>query len=306
MSDILPTAFPRLYDRQWRQALQQKSSRSRPYVNVVPMNGKSKRFHKITKSTPVAITTRFGTTNPDELLYDYRTLFVSFWKDAKRVDKREAMMLGEIGGPQESIIMAQRMAANRNFDQTLVNGLLGDAYEGENGTSNVALPSTYDIPANYIKGGTGSNSGLTFAKVLRIKELMGLNNISGQSVEGSANIILLCTHAQLTDLLTEEKFTSDRYQSIKPLAGDGEIYSLLGITIVPLDASLLPVDSGGIRTCVAYSKEHVIVGMAEDIITKVDQLVDGNYDWQLYAEWGWGATRIYDEGVIRVYCDEVL
>ena len=306
MSDILPTAFPRLYDRQWRQALQQKSARSRPYVNVTPINGKSKRFHKITKSTATPITTRFGTTNPDELLYDYRTLFVSFWKDAKRVDRREAMQLGEIGGPQEAILMAQRMSANRNFDQTLVNGLLGVSFEGENGTTQVALATTYDIPANYIKGGTGSNSGLTFAKVLRIKELMGLNNISGQSVEGSANIILLCTHAQLTDLLTEEKFTSDRYQGVKPLAGDGEIYSLLGITIVPVDASLLPIDAGGVRTCVAYSKEHVIFGMAEDITTKVDELVDGNYDIQLYAEWGWGATRIYDEGVLRVYCDEVL
>jgi hypothetical protein len=296
-----------MYESGFRQGLQQKSARSRPYVNTIPITGKSKRFNKITKSEAVPITTRFGTTNPNELEYDYRTLFIQYFKDAKRVDQREARQLGEIGGPQTAIMQAQLMAANRNFDQTLVNGLLGNAYEGENGTSAVALPTTNDIPVNFITGGTGSNSDLTFDKILRISEIMGLNNISGQDIEGNSNVILLCTHKQLTTLRSTEKWTSYFYQDRKPLAGDGQFPNVLDVKIVALDANLLPYDAAtGIRTCVAYSKEHVMFGMAQDFTTSVDRLVDGNLDWQLYAQWGWGATRIYDEGVIRVYCDEVL
>lgn len=287
-----------MYQSGFLQALQQKSARSRAYVKTIPVNGKSMRFNKITKSDAVPITSRFGTTNPNELEYDYRTLFISYFKDAKRVDQREAMQLGNIGGPQTSIMQAQFMAANRNFDQVLVAGLLGDAYEGENGTTAVALPTTNDIAA----GGTD----LTFDKVLLIAETMGKNNISGQDVEGSSNIILLCSHHQLTTLRSTEKWTSYFYQNDKPLAGEGYMPNVLGVRIVPLDPSLLPYNTTtGVRTCIAYSKEHVMFGMAQDFTTSVDRLIDGNLDWQLYAQWGWGATRIYDEGVIRVYCDEI-
>lgn len=302
------TAFPVLYEAQWRQALQQMSSRTAAYVNTTPVNGKYKRFHKFEKSEMVPITVRMGTTNPNELGVEYRSLRTSFFKDAKRVDRREAMQLGELGGPQAAIQQAQRMSAQRNRDQVLINGLLGPSWEGEDGTTSTPFPATQSIPANFITGapsGSGSNTGLIFDKLLRVKELFGAANINGQSVEGGSNIIGLITHRQLTDLLSTEKWTSGFYQNTKPLGGDGNIYNILDMTLVCLDPALLPVDSGGVRQCVFYSKDHVVFGVSEDIIARASELVDGNYDWQLYVECGWGATRLYDEGVLKVLCDEV-
>ena len=69
---IFPEAFPYLYEEGWHQALQQKSARSRAYVNTIPMNGKSKRFHKIDKIESEVIGARFGDTNPSDVGIDYR------------------------------------------------------------------------------------------------------------------------------------------------------------------------------------------------------------------------------------------
>lgn len=301
----LPEFFPLMYKAGWIQALQQKSARSRPYVNIVPMNGRLELFGKIGKSVATKITTRFGETNPDELVTDQRALKVGFSKIAKRIDRREMLQMVDRGTLQGAGITSMIHAAHRDFDATLVAGINGPAFEGEFGDTSVPFPAGQEIAVNYVNTGSPTNTGATFDKVLRIKEMMGEANVSGQDVEGNSNIVWLITHRQLTDLLNIDKFTNGFYQNIKPLAGPGEIYTLMGITIVVLDPLLLPIDAGtDIRTTLVYAKDYVMFGVAEDITTEVDRLIDGNYDWQLYAEWGWGATRIFDEAVIRVYADE--
>ena len=301
-----PEGFPYLYESGFKQALQQSSARTRPYVNTVPVNGESRRFNKISKRSVVQITERFGTTNPTDTEISFRSLNVSFFKDAAIVDRIEAMQLGSVGGPQSAIQMAQWSAMNRARDLALINGLTGVSYEGRTGGTQVAFPtSTQSIAVGCNGTGTPANSGLTFAKMLRLNEMFGLANISGQDVEGNSNKILIISHHQLTDLLKEERFTSDRYQAIKPLAGPGEIYSLLGWTIVVVDADLLPYNPATeVRTCIAYSKEHVVFGVAEESFARVSELPEHNYNVQMYLQAGFGATRLFDEGVILVFADE--
>jgi enoyl-[acyl-carrier protein] reductase I len=48
----------------------------------------------------------------------------------------------------------------------------------------------------------------------------------------------------------------------------------------------------------------VAFGLAESPQAWVDVLPGTRHDVQLRTEWGWGATRIEDEGVITIVCDE--
>lgn len=304
-STDIPAAFPYLYQQGWLDALQQKSARSRPYVTTYTVNGLSRRFQKVGKSSTTAITARYGDTNPHEIGIDYRTLTVGFKKDAIRLDKREMIQLGEVGDLRTPALNAMRYGFWRDMDATLVNGLIGTAYEGATGQTAVAFLSSQEIAANYVYSGSPANSGLTFDKINRIIEMMGIAQVTGQDVEGYSNIVLLITPRQLTDLRNQDRFVNSRYVDIKPIANPGgNIYEIMGITLVVLDPSLLPKDGNDVRTCIAYAKEYAAFGVAEDMDFHIDQLVDGNYDWQLYAEAGWGATRLFDEGVIKVYADE--
>jgi hypothetical protein len=48
----------------------------------------------------------------------------------------------------------------------------------------------------------------------------------------------------------------------------------------------------------------VVFGIAENPQAWVDELPTKRHDVQLRTEWGWGATRLDDEGVIEIPCDE--
>lgn len=305
-STDIPASFPALYEDGWMDALQQKTARSRPYMNTYRVNGLNRRFQKVGKSSVTTITTRFGETNPHEIGIDYRSLSIAFKKDAIRLDKREMIQLAEIGDLRTPALNAMRYAFFRDMDATFVNGLIGTAYEGPTGNTPVTFPASQEIPVGYVYSGSTANSGLTYDKINRIIEMMGAAQVTGQDVEGYSNIVLFITPRQLTDLRNQDRFINSRYVDIKPIANPGgNIYEVMGITLVVLDPSLLPKDAAtDIRTCVAYAKEYAAFGIAEEMDFHIDRLIDGNYDWQLYAEAGWGATRLFDEAVIKVYCDE--
>lgn len=303
-TSIVPDAFPYLYESGFKLEYQQLSARLAPFVDTYPVNGESRRFQKIASMDAIPITTRFGETNPGDIDLEFRSLFVSFFKLPKIVDRREAMQLGQIGGPQAQIMQSQMAAAFRNRDATLIDGIIGNAFEGKNGTTPVALPGGQTIPVNFHKDGTTTNTGMTFDKLIRLIELAGLNNVNGQSVENQSQLTVALTHEELGDLLTQEKLTNNFYVDKKPLASDGTLYSFLGVNLMPVDRSILPYNAGtDVRTCVAFARSAVAFGYAENPITRVDELPSYNYNIQLYAEWGWGATRLYDEGVWLIPCD---
>lgn len=303
-TSLVPDAFPYLYESGFKLELQQMTSRLAAYTNVYPVNGESRRFNKLGKVTAVPITTRFGETNPADINLEFRSLTVGFKKVANIVDRIEAHQLGAIGGPQAQIQQSQLAAAGRDRDLTLVNGIIGDAYEGRTGSVAVPLPGDQTIPVNFVKSGNPTNTGMTFDKLLRIKELAGMNNIAGQNVEGQSAITVIMTHEELGDLLTQEKLTNNFYVERKPLAGGGEIWNFLNMTLVCVDPSILPYNAGtDIRTCVAFARECVAFGYAMNPFTRVDELPEHNYNIQLFCQWGWGATRLYDEGVWLVPCD---
>lgn len=303
-TNIFPDGFPALYDDEWKLKFQQMSSRAEEYVNVDIVNGKSRRYHKLNSVVARDINTRFGETNPTESAIEYRHVFVGFKHIAEIVDRREAMQLGEIGSPHSAILRNQVAAAGRDRDKVLIDGCLGNAYEGEHGNTPVALPGAQSIAVNFVASGTPANSGLTFDKMLEIVTRFGTANVTGQDVEEQAPVTLLISHKQVADLLREPKFTSQDYQAIRAL-GTGKVVTLMGINIVALSPELFPYNAGtDVRTCVAFARSALAFGIAENPQSFVDVLPTKNHDVQLRTEWGWGCARLHDEGVLAVLCDE--
>jgi Phage capsid protein len=103
--------------------------------------------------------------------------------------------------------------------------------------------------------------------------------------------------------MNEQKLTSSDYGMQRLMMN--EIVNFGGLAIKCVAPHLLPYDSvTDIRTCVAFARSSVVFGMLEAPMSKVDHLIDGDYDIQIYSRWGWGACRKQDEGVITIDCDE--
>jgi hypothetical protein len=131
----------------------------------------------------------------------------------------------------------------------------------------------------------------------------GIAQVSGQDVESQSQGCVVLSHRQIKNLLLEEKLTSADFGLQRLMTG--EIVNVFGLAIKAVAPEILPYVSGtDVRTCVAFARRSVVFGMAESPQSWVDVLPGKRHDVQLRTEWGWGATRIEDEGVITIACDE--
>lgn len=298
---IVPDAFPNLYSDEWRLGLQQLTSRLDSYVNSEIIHGESKRFQKIAPVTARQITTRFGDTNPDDIDIEFRHLYVNFKDSAHILDRREAMQLGAIGSPHSQVLRLQLAAAGRDRDKTLIDAIRGTVQSGKTGGTDIVLPDAQKIAVDFST--TGTNSNLTFNKILEISRMFGVAEVTGQDTENQSAATIVISHNQIASLLKEAKFTSSDYSEIRRLH-TGQIINLMGIAIKAVSPALLPTETGNIRNCYAFARNSVVFGIAENPQAWVDELPTKRHDVQLRTEWGWGALRLDDEGVIEIPCDE--
>lgn len=301
---IIPDAFPDQYQDEWRLELQQLSARLESYVNTEIVNADGKRFQTIAAVEAREITTRFGDTNPEEVDIEFRWLYVDFKDSQHIIDRREALQLGSIGSPHNQILRLQRSAAARDRDKTLIDGILGPVASGKNGTTPIPLPASQTIAVNFVGEGTQINNNLDSRKILEVLRMFGVAEVMGQDVENGDSATIVISHNQIPSLLRDEKFTSADYSEIRRLHS-GTVISLMGMSIVCVSPKLLPYDPvTDVRTCVAFARNSVVFGIAENPTSWVDVLPGKKHDVQLRSEWGWGVVRLDDAGVIRILCDE--
>ena len=298
---IIPDAFPNLYSDQWRLGVQQLASRLESVVNTEIIHGESKRFQKLPSVTARQITTRFGDTNPDDLDVEFRHLYVNFKDSAHILDRRETMQLGSVGSPHSQIMRLQLAAAGRDRDKTLIDALGGSVASGKTGTTPIALPAGQKIAVD--TGTAGTENNFRFEKFIEACRILGANDVAGQDVENQSALTLILSHNQVAALLTQSQFTSADYGLQRLMSG--EVVNFMGVAIKAVSPSLLPYNtSTHVRSCYMFARNSVVFGIAENPQAWVDELPTKRHDVQLRTEWGWGALRLDEEGVIEIACDE--
>jgi hypothetical protein len=269
-------------------------------VNTEVIHGEGKRYQKLPSVTARQITTRFGDTNPDDLDVEYRWLYVNFKDSAHILDRREALQLGSVGSPHSQIMRLQLAAAGRDRDKTLIDGIRGSVASGKTGGTPIALPAGQKI-ANTVGPSTPAANNLHFGKFVEACRILGANDVAGQDVEAQSSLTLIITHNQVASLLKQAQFTSADYGLQRLMSG--EVVNFMGVAIKAVSPSLLP-KVGNDRYCYMFARNSVVFGLAENPTAWVDELPTKRHDVQLRTEWGWGATRLDEEGVVELLCDE--
>lgn len=288
------------FGENWNHLVQQGDNRLEPYVTRVSVNGKERTINQIGKSKARKITTRNGKTIASDHPFAKRWLRLSPFDEVYQEDEWDEELLGVVSSPRSEIVASHAMAFNRAGEREIIEALEGEAYIGEHGTEVVDLPSTQKVPVNYVHGGTGSNSGLTLAKMIRARSILGKNEALGDSDDAMACAIV--TQQQLDDLLVNvDEVSNSRYSDVKALV-DGKVNHFMGFYFKRTEQLTLDTATD-IRTAIFYVPTGVAYG-ANDRRVKFSTRDDLNETLQIRTKGRMGATRTQEEEVVLVYCDE--
>jgi hypothetical protein len=190
-----------------------------------------------------------------------------------------------ITDPTSSYAQAQAFALGRAMDDVIISAATGVAYTGASGTTQTSLSNT--IAA----GGTG----MTLAKLREAKYIL-----DNADVDPSLPRIIVISPKQLQDMLAITEVQSADYNTIRALVS-GDVNTYMGFQFV---TSTRLAKSGSDRTCFVYAIDGILLAMAKDLTVRVDERPDKSYAHQVYACMSLGATRMEEEKVVSIICQE--
>jgi len=187
--------------------------------------------------------------------------------------------------------MKQLMAAmNRQKDDVIISAALGSAYSvnASDTASAVSLPSGQQI--------ANAGTDLTLAKLLTAKKKLLANDVD----PNEEPMYVIVGPDQLEALLNVTTNTSIDFNSVRALM-NAEIDTWCGFKFI---ISTRLAKSGNIRSCFAWAKSGLGLAMNGTPNIRISERSDKNYSTQVFVECSLGATRIEDEKVVQIDCDE--
>ena len=293
----LPEHFQTDFGNIWTHLVQQPDSRLQGKCKVVNVKGKERTFSQIGKSKMRLITTRNGKTIPSDTPLAKRWVRPQPFDEVTYIDEFDDDALGDLKQPDGEHVVSHAMAALRTMDEVKITALEGTAFIGEKGTTPVDLPASQKVAVDYVKSGGAVNSGLTLAKLLRSKQILDKNE-----VEPSKRYFVHSAQ-QLFDLLNDvEEVKNSDFNNVKALV-DGVVNRFTGYEFVMTE--LLTLDSAtDVRTCIAYQHDGLVLGIGKEKKVTITIRHDLNETIQIRTVMSLGATRLEEERVVLVFCDE--
>lgn len=295
MSFKITAAFVDQFSGNVEHLTQQGDSRFAGKVRNESQKGKTKFFEQLGTTRAVRRTSRHADTPRVDSSHQRRACFLNDYDISDLVDSLDDTKM--LIDPKSSYAQSFAMAFNRAKDEEVITAATGDSYADKDGTGAtiaVALPAAQKVAVNF----GGANIGMTLAKMIEAKSILG----RAEYPKGS-ELFLAYTQQQLDDLLLNvSQVSSSDYAAVKALV-DGEVSYFMGFNFIKTELLTLTVATD-VRTCFAYVKQGLVQSIGQDMIAKVDELPTKNYATQVYANMSVGATRMQEELVVQISCDE--
>lgn len=275
---------------------QQKQSALSAVVRRESINGKKTAFDRI---GPVEAQRRTGRHTDTPLIgtpFDRRWVEASTWDWADMIDDPDKCRI--LVDPAGSYVQNALAAFNRTKDRVIIEAAFSDAYAGEDGTIKVGFPSSQIIVSNATAAspsGSGAATGLTIEK-LRIARKM----FRQAHVEDGTPLYCVVSAEQLDNLLATTEVTSADYNTVRALVS-GNVDTFMGFKFI--GSERLPI-TGTTRDCICMTGDGILLGVQQDVFTKISERPDKNYSTQVYASMDIGAVRMEECRVIKIQCKE--
>ena len=286
MSVQITTAFVEQYKSNVFHLAQQKGSRLRDCVRSETVTGKSHFFERIGSVAAEKRTSRHSDTPRMDTPHSRRKVTMDDYDWADLIDNEDKVRM--LISPQSEYAQAGAWAMGRAMDDSIIAAATGTSYGGVSGGTSVALPAGQKI--------AHGSAGLTLAKLIEAKEILDANDVDPDETR-----YMVVTSKQMSNLLNLEKVTSSDYASIKALV-QGQIDTYLGFKFVRTER--LGTDSNSDRQVLAFCQSGIGLAVGSDVATRISERADKNYATQVFLSMTIGATRVEDEKVVEIACNE--
>lgn len=297
MSFQVDTALVNAYRSNIEIQFQQKGSRLRPYVRVESQKAEFEFYDRIGPTDAVEVSSRHADTPLISTPHDRRRVSLRDFDWADMVDRADKIRM--LADPTSAYSQNAVYAFGRKMDDILVDAAFGTAYTGKTGSTTVAWPSaTQEIAANYVESGAPAASNLTIGKLRRARYMLDAN----EALEDGEDLVAVVHASQIQALLRQTEVTSADYNTVKALV-EGRVDSFMGFKFVRMNR--LP-KSGNNRSCLFFARGGLLAAVGYDIMVDVGPRRDKRNSIQVYVCMNMGATRMWEEKVIKVLCDETV
>ena len=294
MSNQITTAFVQQYSSNVQMLSQQMGSYLRGAVDVESVVGKNAFFDQVGKTTAQLRTSRHADTPQLDTPHSRRRVSLADYEWADLIDNADKVRL--LIDPTSSYAKAAAAAMGRAMDDVIIAALGGTAFSGETGSTSVTLPSGQK-PYTASQGNDAAG-GLSITKLLEAKKILDLAD-----VDPSIQRYFVCGPTQISNLLGTTQITSSDFNTVKALA-QGQVDSFLGFKFIVSNRLVFDATNTDDRLCYAFTQDAIKLAIGQDVLARIDERADKSYSTQVYYAMSIGATRMEEEKVVQIACDE--
>lgn len=285
MSTQVTTAFVQQYSANVQMLSQQMGSRLRDAVRVENITGKNAFFDQVGKATAQKRVTRHADTPQIDTPHARRRVSLVDYEYADLIDDQDKVRM--LIDPTSSYAMAAAAAMGRAIDDEIIAAALGTAYTGETGSTATSLPAGQQI--------ANGGADLSVAKLREAKKILDLSD-----VDPSIPRYIAVGPDQVEALLADTNVTSSDFNTVKALV-QGEVNQFMGFNFIVTNRL---AKSGNIRSCFAWAEDGLALAVGRDVMARIDERNDKGYATQVYYCMSIGSTRMEEEKVVQIDCDE--
>ena len=286
MSTQITTAFVEQYKSNVFHLAQQKGSRLRDAVRSETVTGKAHFFERIGSTAAQKRTSRHSDTPRMDTPHSRRKVTMDDYDWADLIDNEDKVRL--LISPSSDYAMAGAFAMGRAMDDAIIAAATGNAYAGVSGGTATPLGSGQKI--------VHGSANLTLAKLIEAKEILDAAEVDPEEPR-----FLVCQASQISNLLNSTTVTSSDFNTVKALV-QGNIDTFLGFKFIR--SQRLGTDATPSRQVLAFTKSAIGLALGSDISTKISERSDKNYATQVFLSMTIGATRIEEEKMVEIACNE--
>ena len=285
MSTQITTAFSQQFSSNVQLLSRQMGSVLRGAVSEESVTGEKAFFDQIGSTAAVKRTSRHGDTPMVETPHSRRMVTMDSYEWADLIDDADKVRM--LIDPTSTYARAAAAAMGRSMDDAIIEAATGTSKTGKSGATSTSMLSAHQI--------ANGSADLTLAKLIQAKKTLDL-----ASVDPSIPRHIAVGPDQIEALLNSTTVTSSDFNTIKALV-QGEINTFLGFTF---HVSTRLAKSGNIRSCFAWAEDGLKMAVGKDVMSRIDERSDKSYSTQVYYCATFGATRMEEEKVVQIDCDE--
>ena len=285
MSTQITTAFSQQFSANVQLLSQQTGSILRGGVEEESVTGEKAFFDQVGAAAAVKRTSRHQDTPMVDTPHSRRMVTMDSYEWADLIDDADKVRM--LIDPTSTYARAAAAAMGRAMDDAIIEAATGTSKTGKSGGTSTTLPSGQQIASG--------SADLTLAKLIQAKKILDSN-----SVDPSIPRHIAVSPDQIEALLNTTTVTSSDFNTVKALV-QGEINTFLGFQF---HVSNRLAKSGNDRTCFAWAQDGIKLAVGKDVESRIDERADKSYSTQVYYCASFGATRMEEEKVVQIICDE--